>query len=98
MKYEVIDETEVVAVKRGRKSSAPAELVEALRTLPAGKVVSIKEFQHDPKSEDYANHKSTTSAVIRSAGKQAGVKVAIVWHPNGYPQVTAGKTKKARKS
>jgi hypothetical protein len=99
VKYEIIDESEVVAVRRGRKSTAPAELVDALRSLPIGKSLAVRDMAMNPKSDDYASHKVNASAVIRSAGKQAGVKVAIVWHPTeGFPQVKTvapkAKTKK----
>jgi hypothetical protein len=98
VKYEIIDETEVVAVRRGRKSTAPAELVEALRSLPAGKVVKLTEFAGDVDAEDYASHKVNASATIRSAGRSAGVKVAIVWHPTlGVPQVKVVTAKSKRK-
>lgn len=98
MKLEIIDATEVVAVKRGRKSTAPAELVDALKSLPNGKVIAIKEMGLDPKSPDYASEKGTVGAVIRSAGKQAGVKVSIEWHPNGYPQVSTVAPKAKKKA
>lgn len=98
MKYEIIDESEVVAVKRGRKSTAPIELVDALRTLPTGKVVKLTEFAGDVTDENYGAHKSSVSAVIRTAGKTAGVKVAISWHPTlGIPQVSVVSTTKGKR-
>lgn len=98
MKFEIIDATEVVAVKRGRKSTVPTELVEALRTLPTGKVVKLTELAGDVTSEDYASHKSSVGAMIRSAGRQAGVTVSIEWHPTlGVPQVSVKATPKAKR-
>lgn len=99
VKFEIIDESAVVAVKRGRKSTAPQELVDALRTLASGKVISIRDMGCDPKSPDYTAHKTNVSATIRSAGRQAGVKVGIEWHPSGYPQVrtVTPKVKPAKK-
>jgi hypothetical protein len=85
--FEFIDESEIQAVSRGRKSNVPAELVKALTTVPKGKAVTIKAFACDPKSDDYKNDKASVSATIRSAGKQAGVKVSISWSPAGVPQV-----------
>lgn len=96
MEFEFIDENDIEAVRRGRKSTVPTELVEALRTMPKGKAMKVKGLAVDPKSEDFKNDKASTSAVIRSAGKLAGVKVAISWSPDGVPQVTT-KTEKVGK-
>lgn len=87
MDFEFIDENEIEAVSRGRKTTAPAELVQALGAVPKGKVVVIKEFALDPTAEDYKTAKATVSATIRTAGKLAGVKVGIRWSPKGVPQV-----------
>jgi hypothetical protein len=93
MEFEFIDENDIQAVRRGRKSTAPAELVEALAKMPKGQAVRIKGMKLDPTSPDYKNDKASVSASIRSAGKLAGVKVAISWSPDGVPQV---KTKVVR--
>lgn len=85
--FEFIDESAIEAVSRGRKSNVPTELVEALRTLPKGKAIAIKALACDPASDDYKNEKASVSATVRSAGKQAGVKVSIGWSPAGVPQV-----------
>lgn len=87
MDFEFIDENEIQAVRRGRKTTAPAELVKALGAVPKGKVVLIREFALDPTADDYKSAKSTVSATIRTAGKLAGVKVGIRWSPAGVPQV-----------
>lgn len=92
--FEFIDESDIQAVSRGRKSNVPAELVEALAKMPKGKAVRIRDFALDPKSADYKNEKATVSATIRSAGKQAGVKVVIAWSPDGVPQVKTAVGKK----
>lgn len=99
MKFEYIDESEVVVVKRGRKSQVPQELVEAIRGIPAGKVVKLTEFAGDPTDEDYKNYKASTASMIRQAGKLAGFEVRTNWTPSGIPQVsvsplTAKKTKR----
>lgn len=88
MDFEIIDNSEVVAVKRGRKSTAPQELVKALATLTSGKSIRLGGYKCDPKSKDFRNEKSSKGAVIRSAGKLAGVKVTIAWSPDGVPQVS----------
>jgi hypothetical protein len=88
MDFELIDESEIEAVSRGRKSTVPAELVEALAKMPKGKAIRINDLALDTKSDDYKNDKASTSAVIRSAGRQAGVEVSIQWSSVGVPQVT----------
>lgn len=87
MDFEFIDEGDMESVRRGRKSTVPQELVDALRTMPKGKVLAIKAFALDPSDTDYKNNKASVSATIRSAGTQAGVKVSISWSPKGLPQV-----------
>lgn len=87
MDFEFIDENEIEAVRRGRKSTAPAELVEAFAKLPKGKAIKIREFQQDTTDPEYKTNKQTVSATIRTAGKLAGVTVSIQWTPDGIPQV-----------
>ena len=88
MDFEFIDENDIEAVKRGRKSTVPPELIEALASMPKGRAVVLRDLALDPKSDDYKNDKASTSAVIRSAGRQAGVEVSIQWSSVGVPQVT----------
>jgi len=95
MDFEFIDENEIEAVKRGRKSTVPPELVQALASMPKGKAVVLRDLALDPKSDDYKSDKQSVSAMIRSAGVQAGVEVAIQFSPLGVPQV-AIKTPKAK--
>ena len=87
MDFEFIDEGDMESVRRGRKSTVPQELVDALRKFPKGKVLVIKAYALDPTDADYKNAKASVSATIRSAGAQAGVKVSISWSPKGLPQV-----------
>lgn len=93
MEFEFIDEGEIEAVRRGRKSTASPELVEALRSLPTGKAIRFRDLGLDPTSEDYKNDKASASAMIRSAGSQAGVLVTIAWSREGFPQVKVRKNK-----
>lgn len=98
MDFEFIDEGDMENVRRGRKSTVPKELVDALKSIPKGKVLAIKAYALDPTSEDYKNAKASVSATIRSAGTQAGVKVSISWSPKGLPQVrTSPLAPKAKK-
>jgi len=98
MEFEFIEESEIEAVSRGRKSTVPQELVEALRSMPKGKAIRVKDLALDPKSEDYKNDKASTSAILRSAGKQAGVEISISWSSLGVPQVSTKAPKaKAKK-
>ena len=91
MDFEFIDEGDIEGVKRGRKSTVPAELVEALRTAPKGKALVLRQYAGDVTAADYPQHKARHGATIRSAGKSAGVKVSVVWSPAGVPQVTVAK-------
>ena len=94
MDFEFIDENEVESVKRGRKTTVPAELVKALASVPKGKVIKLTSLAGDTTNETaYKAHKATASATIRSAGRQAGVKVAISWSPAGVPQVRVSAVK-----
>lgn len=101
MNFEFIDESDIEAVSRGRKSNASPELVKALATCPKGKAIRLSEFAGDISDQEaYKTHKQNASATLRSAGKLAGVKVSIQWSPTGVPQVKvsalgSGKTRKA---
>lgn len=87
MDFEFISEDEIQGVKRGRKSTVPAELVELIRKVPKGQAVVLKDHALNPASETYGKDKASKSAMIRTAGKQAGLKVSTVWTPSGLPQV-----------
>lgn len=94
MDFEFIEESDMESVKRGRKTTVPAELVKALATVPKGKAVKLTALAGDTTdAKAYKAHKASTSATIRSAGKQAGVKVAISWSPAGVPQVVVSQVK-----
>lgn len=95
MDFEFIDENEIESVKRGRKSTVPQALVDALAKMPAGKAVVVRDLALDPKADEYKTQKATVSSTIRQAGKLAGVEVAIAWSPNGVPQVKVRPVKKA---
>jgi len=86
--FEIIDASDIVAVRRGRKSTVPPELVKVLKELPKGKAVRMTTMKCDPKSASFRNDKASRGATIRGAGKVAGVKVSIAWTPDGVPQVT----------
>ena len=87
MDFEIIDGSEVVAVKRGRKSTVSPELVKAMKALPSGKALRVPNMKCDPKAENFKSAKSTVSASLRKAGELAGLKVSIAWSPEGVPQV-----------
>lgn len=96
MDYEFIDENDIESVKRGRKSTVPTELVELLAKVPAGKAIVLRDYAGDPKHEEYKSYKASTSAMLRQAGKSAGVKVTISWSPAGVPQIKLAKSKPAK--
>ena len=95
-KYQIIDETALEFVQRGRKSNADPELVDALRKLTKGKALAIASQKVDMKAEALIvkTEKARISANLRSAGKLAGVKVAIRWSPVGVPQIAILSTSK----
>ena len=97
MDFEFIDENEIESVKRGRKSTVSPELVEAFRTAPTGKAIRVAMLAGDPTdAEAYLLHKASASAMLRSAGTQAGKKVKISWSPAGVPQVSLSSLKPAK--
>lgn len=95
-KYQIIDESALEFVQRGRKSNADPELVDALRKLTKGKALALPSEQVDMSSpaEVVKTEKARISANLRSAGKLAGVKVAIRWSPVGVPQIAILSTSK----
>jgi hypothetical protein len=88
-KYQIIDETELEFVPRGRKSNTDLELVDAMRKLTKGKALAIPSLQVDMKltAEVVKSEKARISAMLRACAKQAGVTIAIRWSPTGVPQV-----------
>jgi hypothetical protein len=95
-KYQIIDESALEFVQRGRKSNADPELVDALRKLTKGKALALPSEKVDMTSpaEVVKTEKARISANLRSAGKLAGVKVAIRWSPVGVPQIAILSTSK----
>jgi hypothetical protein len=95
-KFQIIDEAELEFVPRGRKSNTDTELVDAMRKLTSGKALSVTSLQVDMKltAEVVKSEKARISANLRSAGKLAGVKVAIRWSPVGVPQIAILSTSK----
>lgn len=98
--FEIIDESEIVSVKRGRKSEVDSELVNLLKGLPKGKAIRATKYAFanpEADAEGYKKHKASVSANMRNAGKSAGLKVNFSWSPDGIPQLTittlAGKRK-----
>lgn len=91
--FEEIPDGEAEFSQRGRKSSAPAELVKALTALKAGRTLRLSSFAVKPSDKKAKTDKARISAVIRSAGKLAGVKVQIAWSPSGVPQVRTSPAK-----
>lgn len=86
--FEIIDETEIESVSRGRKSSVPQELIDGLRGLKAGKAVRIPSQKLDPASVTYKTDKARVSAVLRTAMRAAGHKgFSIIFTPEGVPQI-----------
>jgi len=86
--FEVIEETEITQVSRGRQSQVDTVLIEAFSKLQKGKAIRIPQLQCDPKGEGYRNEKARVSAMLRTAMRAAGQSdFAIVFTPEGVPQV-----------
>jgi len=91
--FEEINESEAETTRRGRKSSAPAELVKALTNLKVGKALRLTSFTVKPSDKHAKKDIARISAMIRSAGKLAGKRVRISWSPAGVPQVMLAPSK-----
>jgi hypothetical protein len=86
--FEFIKAEDVSFVKRGRKSTADAGLISALKTLPKGGAIAIKKMKLDPNAENYKTEKARISSQIRSACRAANLSdFAIRFSPDGVPQV-----------
>ena len=87
MDYEVIEETELEFVPRGRQSLVPQELVNALLKLGKGKALKLTGMQVNPTAKTFKTDKARISATIRLAAKQAKCEVLIRESTSGIPQV-----------
>ena len=86
--FEIIDETEITQVSRGRKSSVDPALIEGLRRLTKGKAIKIPSQALDPQAENYKTEKARISAMLRTAMKAAGHNdFSIIFSPEGVPQI-----------
>jgi hypothetical protein len=86
--FEIIEETQITRVPRGRKSNIDPAMVDAFRALKKGKAVRITSMKLDPKAPTYKTDKARVSASLRSAIRRAGHEdFAIEFSPEGVPQV-----------
>ena len=95
-KYQIIDESALEFVQRGRKSNADPELVDALRKLTKGKALALPSEKVDMTSpaEVVKTEKARISAMLRACAKQAGVTISIRWSLSGVPQIVVVSTSK----
>jgi len=91
MEFEFIDEGDMEFIPRGRKSNVPPELVAMLLKFPKGKACRVVALKLDPKAKTFKTDKARVGATIRSAGKQASVKVRIAWASDGTPMIVLAK-------
>lgn len=91
MEFEFINESDMEFVPRGRKTTVPPQLVEALKKLTAGKACKITGMKVNPKATTFKTDKARVGAVIRQGAKQAKVVVTISWAQDGTPQVVKRK-------
>jgi hypothetical protein len=85
--FEFVDDGSIDLPRRGRKSTVPVELVNAIRKLTSGKVLVLKSLAVSPKASTVKTDKARHGATIRQAAKMAGVEVSIGWAANGTPAV-----------
>jgi hypothetical protein len=86
--FEIIPESEVEKVSRGRKSSVDPKLIEGLKGMKKGQAVRINSMKLDPKDKEYAKKKAAKLATLRSAVRAAGHEnFGCHWSPDGIPQV-----------
>ena len=82
--FEVIPDSEVESIRRGRKPNEQAvELSAHLANFPVGQTIRVTKLQANSDKEKQAN-----GTLIRNAAKLAGVKVSIRWTANRVPQIT----------
>lgn len=86
--FEVIEETEITQVSRGRKSNVDPRLIEGLRNLTKGKAIKVPSQKLDPTADTYKTDKARVSAMLRTAMRSAGhTDFAIIYTPEGVPQI-----------
>jgi hypothetical protein len=86
--FEEIDESEITAVRRGRKSNVDPAFVEALKGMTPGRAIRIPAQALDPKAPTYKTDKARVSASLRTAMRSAGHRsFTIVFSPEGVPQI-----------
>jgi len=87
VEFEVIEESAMEFVPRGRQSLVPQELVNALTKLGKGKALKLTGMQVNPTAKTFKTDKARISATLRQAAKQAKCEVQIRWSANGTPQL-----------
>jgi hypothetical protein len=87
MQFEVINESEMQFISRGRKSTVAPELVEQIKKLAKGKAIAVTSMKVTAKGNEAKTERARYGAQIRAAAKQAGRKVTIRWSVAGVPQI-----------
>ena len=85
--YEVIEESAMEFVPRGRQSLVDQELVTALKKLGKGKALKLTSMQVNTTAKTFKTDKARISATLRQAAKQAECQVHIRWSTTGIPQL-----------
>lgn len=88
MDFEIIDESEIISVSRGRKAQIDQSIVEKMKDCKinqGGKLVGFS-INISETVEEQKKQKATNGAKIRAHAKAAGwKKVAISWDVKGFP-------------
>ena len=87
MEFEVIEESAMEFVPRGRQSLVDQELVTALKKLGKGKALKLTSMQVNTTAKTFKTDKARISATLRQAAKQAECQVHIRWSTTGIPQL-----------
>ena len=107
MEIEIIEESDMEFVPRGRKSNLSDDFVKNIKnSIEKSNAVSMKKFvilkeftipSDLTNQKDIKNYKATTSAMLRGLAKRLGYSSEIRWHKETVPAIRftslKGKTK-----
>lgn len=88
MDFEIIDESEIISVSRGRKANIDKTIVEQMKVCKVNQGGVLKNFSVNVSDsvENQKKEKAKNSAQIRAHAKAAGWKnVSIKWDVKGIP-------------
>ena len=97
MEIEIIEESDMEFVPRGRKSNLSDDFVKNIKnSIEKSNAVSMKKFvilkeftipSDLTNQKDIKNYKATTSAMLRGLAKRLGYSSEIRWHKETVPAI-----------